>query len=161
MSEEPIDVVASVGPLDWVVVTLREFLHRSGAVRAHALVAGEPGDEPALVTCGRLEPVEVTVGERVVHMPHAIELDAEPAPLPDLHQLPPFEIDAQDARITAPLGGVEHLAEAVSGLAEALGGRNVAMAEFPALPPGTQLSFTARRGEAPIVTIGEDSYELP
>jgi hypothetical protein len=38
MSEEPIDLVGSVGALDEVVVTLREFLHRSGAVRAVAVV---------------------------------------------------------------------------------------------------------------------------
>lgn len=162
MSEDPIDVVASVGRLDWVVVTLRDFLHRTGALRAHAIVEGEPGEEPALVTCGRLEPVEVMVGERTVHLPHAIELDADPAPLPELHQLPPFEVAPAEEgpQITAPLGGVHHLAGGVSALAEALGGRSVAMAEFPALPPGTSLAFTARRGEKPIVTVGEDSYEL-
>jgi hypothetical protein len=162
MSEEPVDVVASVGPLDWVVLTLRDFLHRTGALRAHAIVETEPGEQPALVTCGRLEPVEVVTGERTVHMPHAIELEAEPAPLPDLRQLPPFEVAAAEEgpQITAPIGGVNHLAGGVSALAEALGGRNVAMAEFPALPPGTTLAFTARRGEKPIVTVGEDSYEL-
>ena len=36
MDEDAIELVGSVGPLDTVVVALREFLHRSGAVRAVA-----------------------------------------------------------------------------------------------------------------------------
>ena len=76
------EVVASVGPLDAVVVLLREFLHRSGAVRAVAVVEGAPGDEPAVVDVRRLYPTEVEVGDRTVLLPHAIELDVPP-PAPD------------------------------------------------------------------------------
>src|SRR3954462_6240412 len=56
------ELVASVGPLDRVVVLLREFLHRSGALRAVAVVAGEPGEDPAVVDVRRLHPTEVEVG---------------------------------------------------------------------------------------------------
>src|SRR4051812_6749115 len=68
------EVVASVGPLDAVVVLLREFLHRSGALRAVAVVEGAPGDEPAVVDVRRLHPTEVEIGDRTVLLPHAIEL---------------------------------------------------------------------------------------
>src|SRR3954466_2809330 len=82
------EVVASVGPLDGVVVLLREFLHRSGALRAVAVVEGAPGDEPAVVDVRRLHPTEVEVGERTVLLPHAIELDVPPPPdLPSVRQM--------------------------------------------------------------------------
>ena len=79
MDEDAIELVGSVGPLDAVVVALREFLHRSGAVRAVAVVDREPGEGPAVVDCARLAPIEVDFGDRVVHLPHAIELDADAA----------------------------------------------------------------------------------
>src|SRR3954471_14721307 len=86
------ELVASVGPLDPVVVLLREFLHRSGALRAVAVVAGEPGEDPAVVDVRRLPPTEVEVAGRVVLLPHAIELDAPPPPagLPSVRQMAPF-----------------------------------------------------------------------
>src|ERR687888_1947022 len=117
MDDDAIELVASVGPLDVVVATLREFLHRSGAVRAVAVVDRAPGESPAVVDCGRLLPIEVDFGDRVVHLPHSIELDAEPVKLPDVRQLPPFEVNAAEAEIAAPVGGVAHLAGAVRDLA--------------------------------------------
>ena len=86
--DDAIDLVGSVGPLDPVVVALREFLHRSGAVRAVAVVGRDPGESPAVIDCARLTPIEVDLGDRIVHLPHAIELDAEPPPLPDVRQAP-------------------------------------------------------------------------
>jgi len=162
VDEDAIELVASVGPLDAAVVALREFLHRSGAVRAVAVVDREPGEGPAVVDCGRLAPIEVDYGDRVVHLPHAIELDAEPPPLPDVRQLPPFEVDAAKAEIAAPLGGVAHLAEAVRDLAAALGGRNVAMAQFATTDPEAPLAITARAdGSEPIVlALGDEEFPM-
>jgi hypothetical protein len=97
------DVVESVGPLDFVVVLLREFLHRSGALRAVAIIDGAPGEEPALVDCPRLAPVEVTVGEHTVALAHSADLDAEPEKVPEVTQLPPFAVDRETGEITAPL----------------------------------------------------------
>ena len=162
MSDDPIDLVGSVGPLDPVVVALREFLHRSGAVRAVAVVDREPGESPAVVDCSRLQPIEVDYGDRVVHLPHAIELDAESPPLPDVRQLPPFEVDVEQAQIASPIGGVAHLAGAVRDLAAALGGRNVAMAQFATNDPQSPLAITARAdGSEPIVlALGEEEYPM-
>jgi hypothetical protein len=160
--DDAIDLVGSVGPLDPVVVALREFLHRSGAVRAVAVVDREPGESPAVVDCARLQPIEVDLGDRVVHLPHAIELDAEPPPLADLRQLPPFHVDAQTGEIAAPVGGVAYLAAAVRDLAAALGGRNVALAQFATDDPEAPLAITARadRSEPIVLALGEEEFPM-
>jgi hypothetical protein len=156
---EPIDVVASAGPLDPVIVMLREFLHRSGAVRAVALLAADDG--PAMVDCARLAPIEVTLAERTVQLPHAIELDvAEPLPVPDVRQLAPFEVDAAEAQIASPLGGLEHYAKAVIALSQALGDGGVALATFETSDPEAPLSITARPGDPVVVALGEEPFEM-
>jgi hypothetical protein len=162
VDDDAIDLVGSVGTLDPVVVALREFLHRSGAVRAVAVVERDPGESPAVVDCGRLQPIEVDVGDHVGHLPHGIELDAEPPPLPDVRQLPPFQVDAEQGEIAAPLGGVAHLAAAVRDLAAALGGRNVAMAQFATDDPEAPLAITARAdGSEPLVlALGEEEFPM-
>ena len=66
-----IDLVASAGALDNVVVALREFIHRSGALR---VVAVTPD---SMVDCPRLAPIEVTTQGSTVALPHAIELDVD------------------------------------------------------------------------------------
>jgi hypothetical protein len=161
--EEVLEVVASVGPLDEVVVLLRDFLHRSGAVRAVAVVDRPPGEGPAVVDCGRLQPIEVDLGDRTVRLPHALELDAAAPELPPMRHLPPFEVDPEAGSVTSPVGGLQHLADATRALARALGGRNVALAEFATTDPQTPLALTARAdGSEPlVVTLGEAEFELP
>jgi hypothetical protein len=156
------EVVASVGALDAVVVLLREFLHRSGALRAVAVVDRAPGDAPAVVDCGRMAPIEVELGERTVLVPHALELDVPAPDLPDVRRLPRFDVDRGEATIAAPVGGVAHLADAVGALAARLGARNVAMVQFETNDPGVPLALTARAdGSEPIVVaLGDDEYEL-
>jgi hypothetical protein len=160
--EDPREVVTSVGALDAVVVLLREFLHRSGAVRAVAVVERGPGEGPAVVDCGRLAPIEVDVDGRTVVLPHALELDVPAPDLPDVRQLPRFDVDRAEATVAAPFGGVAHLADAVAALAGRLGGRNVAMVQFETNDPESPMSLTARAdGSEPIVlALGEDEYEL-
>ena len=160
--DEIIEVVASVGPLDDVVVLLREFLHRSGAVRAVGVVGGPPGEPPAVVDCARLQPIEVDLGGRVVHLPHAIELEARPPQLPELRQLPPFEVDTLKAEIAAPIGGLQHLADGVRALAHALGARNVAMAQFQTTDPEAPLAITARADDSDplVLALGEEEFEM-
>ncbi len=159
---EPPEIVASAGPLDAVVVLLREFLHRSGALRAVAGVAGEPGEGPAVVDCGRLRPTEIDVAGRTIALAHGAELEPVPPPLPGVRQFAPFEVDAGSAEITAPPGAVAHLTGAVRDLAALLGGRNVAMAQFETSDPDAPLSITARAdGSDPIVlAIGEEEFEM-
>jgi hypothetical protein len=158
---EVIDVVASVGPLDVVVATLREFLHRSGAIRAVALLpAAAEDDPPTLVDCARLQPIEVVTGGRTVHLPHAIPLDAEPLELYDVRPLPPFEVHPDDGRIAAPLGGVEHYGYAVRSLAAALGDGAVALITFTTTELEAPLSLTARLGDPIVLSLGDEEYEM-
>lgn len=162
------EVVASAGALDPVVAALREFLHRSGALRAVAAVEDEPGAGPAIVDCARLEPIEVQRGERTVLLPHAIELESGPGgpggsiAVPEVHQLPPFEVDVATAKVAGPPGAVAHLASAVRALADALGGHNVAMAQFATDDPDAPLGITARAGGADplVLSLGEEEFEM-
>jgi hypothetical protein len=158
------EVVASVGPLDPVVALLREFLHRAGALRAVAVVAGDAGDAPAVVDVRRLHPTEVDVGGHTVLLPHAIELDVPPPDAPEVRSLPRFEVGVggEEAQIAGPPGALEHLAGAVRELAGRLGGRNVAMVQLETNDPERPLAITARCGGAdPIVlALGEEEFEM-
>lgn len=160
-SEEGIEVVLSAGELDPIVVALREFLHRANAVQVQAVV--DRGDEPpALVSCGRLEPIEVIRGDEVVHLPHGVELGHEPpADLPTVPALPPFEVDDAEGTITGPLGGVEAVARAVQALSAHLPGRSVAVAFYPTTSPELPLGIAARVGEPVVVSIGEQQFTMP
>jgi hypothetical protein len=158
--EEPIDVVLSVGDLDPAVVALREFLHRSGALEIQGVV-DRGAEPPAIVLCGRATPIAVTEADHTVHMPHGVELDAEPPTLPVVPHLPPFEVDAGEGKVTGPLGGVEALARGLEAVAEALGGRSVVLAQFATTDADTPLGIAARSGDAPLLTIGEEQFHLP
>lgn len=157
---EQIDVVLTVGDLDATVVALREFLHSSGAIEVQAVVE-RPGGEAALVTCGRLAPIEVVEGERTVHLPHTVELEPDPPELEHIPALPPVEVDAAEGVVTGPLGGVEAMVRVVRGLAEVLGGRTVVLAFFASTDPATPLAVGARPGEDAIVALGDEQFILP
>lgn len=155
---EPVDVVATVGALDPTVLLLREFLHRSGALRTVAVVALE--DDTAVVDVARLQPVEVTIGERTVQLPHALELDAAALLVPEVKQLPPFEVDPATGEVSSPLGGLEHYALAVRDLAGILGAENVALVTWETTDPEVPLSITARASEdGLLVLLGEEEFE--
>ena len=160
-ADEGIEVVLSVGELDPVVVTLREFLHRANAVQVQAVV-DRGAEPPALVTCGRLEPIEVVRGDEVVHLPHGVELAPEPpADLPSVPPLPPFEVDDGEGTVTGPLGGVEAAARAVEALVGHLPGRSVAVAFYPTTSPELPLGIGSRTGEPTVISIGEQQFNMP
>ncbi|QEC47796.1 hypothetical protein FSW04_09595 [Baekduia soli] len=159
--QPPIDLVATVGPLDAVVETLRDVLHRSGALRVAAVV-DLPDGPAALVDVGRLAPVEVQIGDRILHLPHAIELEAESLGGDiALRQLPPFEIDVLNGQVTGTIGGLDMLADAMRAVAALLGGRSVAMAQYQTITPDVPLTVSARGGEPIVVTLGDEEFELP
>ena len=164
MEDEPdIEMVDSVGELDLAVVTLREFLHRSPAARAIAVVQRAVGDGPAVVDCGRFEAIEVETGERTVRLAHDAPLDAAAPPLPEVKPIPPFDVDPRSGEVAGTIGGLEHLADAVGALADALGPGSVAMAVFATSDPSNPLSVSCRAGgaEPPVVAIGDQPFSLP
>ena len=146
--------------LDLAAAALREFVHRSGALRAQALVESGPGAEPAIVSCSRLGPIEVVIGDRAVDLPHGSELDAEAPDLGDVRQMPPFDVDAQRGEVTGTIGGLQHLGAAVERLASSIGPRTVAVAEFETTSPDVGLALSARSGERVLVTLGDEEFEL-
>lgn len=160
VDDEPIDVVTTVGALDPVVALLREFLHRSGALRAVALMEQPGGEEPALVDCGQLAPIEVVADGRRVVLPHAIELDVPAPDVPEVRQLPPFEVTPATGEIAAMIGGLEHYAEAVVGLTRRVGPRDVVMATWATTTHDVPLSISARGKDPIIIALGEEQYEM-
>jgi hypothetical protein len=159
--DEPVELVASVGPLDATVALLREFLHRSGALRVVGLVDRGAREGAALVDCAQLAPVEVTAGGRTVHVPHSIEIDIEMPALLEVRRLPPFDVDPRSGTVAGTIGGVQHLADAVRALARLLGAGNVAMVQFETTTPGVPFTISARGDEPVVLAIGDEQYELP
>ena len=159
--EERIDVVLSAGELDPQVVALREFVHRAGAIEVQGVVDRGPHRSPALITCGRMRPIEVVADDRTVHLPHTAELEPDPPALPSVPPLPPIEVDAEQASVAAPIGAIDALAEAVTALAKALGGRSVVLAFFQTTDDEIPFGIAARPGEPVLLTLGEDQFEMP
>jgi hypothetical protein len=161
VTEEPIDVVLTAGDLDPTIVALREFLHAASAIEVQAVVDRGDDRPTALVTCGRMRPIEVVEGERVVHLPHTVELDAPVPALREIPRLPPIEIDPVSGTVSAPLGAIPALAEAVTELAALLGGRSVALAFFQTTDDDAPLGIAGRVGEPVVLTLGEEQFHLP
>jgi hypothetical protein len=150
-----IDLVATAGPLNNVVDALREFIHRSGALR---VVAVTPD---SMVDCPRLAPIEVTTPGSTVALPHAIELDVEdPIEVPSVVQPPPFEVDPEELEVRSPIGVLQAMGDSVRAMANAIGPNVVVMATFPTLPPEHALSITARGAEPLVFALGEELFSL-
>lgn len=143
-----------------IAVTLRAFVHAAGALEATLLLDQGP-DAPVLaVECPADGPVLLAEGEDVVQL-DADRLAAAPLTLPDVKALPPFEVDAVRAEISAPLGGVEHRARAVRTVAELFPGRSVLSVAFSTNDPQTPLTIGARSGDPVVLALGEETFELP
>ncbi|HEX7290120.1 MAG TPA: hypothetical protein VF250_03245 [Conexibacter sp.] len=144
-----------------IAVTLRQFVHASGALEA-TLLLDQGAELPVLVVaCPALGPLLLAEGEEIVQL-DADRLAAEPLPLPAVKALPPFAVDAVRAEITAPLGGIEHQARAVRELAEAFPGRSVLSVAFATTDVETPLTIAARRDDPLVLSLGaEEQFELP
>ncbi|MDX6664390.1 MAG: hypothetical protein QOG68_596 [Solirubrobacteraceae bacterium] len=149
----------STEPLDAACVALRSFVHLSGALRAQALLQ-EPGQPPALVSCTRMGPLEILVGDRAVELGHDVDIDAEAPDLGGLRPLPPFTLDAERGEVAGMIGGMDMLADAVQAIAMALGPHAAIVVEVESTTPDTPLVLSARLGEPLLVTLGDDSFDL-
>ena len=139
-----------------VGATLLEFLTVSGALMATAVVEGA-------TVCASDD------GELTVERADAPEGFTEPLdprgsePLKvgmTVRRLPPMDVDAERGEVNGPLGGLEHLAEAVMALARALGAPGVALVQWPTLDEETTFAISARAGEGIVLVIGEEYYEM-
>ena len=146
-----------------IAVTLRAFVHAAGALEATLLLDQGAEAPPLVAECPAVGPVLLAEGEQVVQLdPDRLAAEPLSVPLPELRRLPPFEVDALRAEITAPLGGVEHHARAVRELAEAFPGRSVLSVCFETTDPDTPLTIAARGGDPLVLGLGEDEqFEMP
>ncbi|MGB2710135.1 MAG: hypothetical protein WBC33_01365, partial [Conexibacter sp.] len=112
-----------------------------------------------LVECPAQGPATLSERETSVQL-DADRLAAAPLPLPHVRALPPFEIDALRAQITAPLGGIEHHARAVRELAEGFPGRSVLTVTFATSDAETPLHLAARSGDPMVLSLGDEAFEM-
>jgi hypothetical protein len=142
-----------------VLATVRDFTDRSGATRVTVVLDLGADVPPPLIECEPGEPP--TVNEEHV-VPITEFAGAGPLFVPAPKPVPATAIDAdpQTGEVAAPIGVLEGLADAVAGLATALGGRTVAIAEF-ATRNGDALSIAARPGEPVVLAIGEQQFQFP
>jgi len=143
-------------PIDKAVVALRSFVHLSGALRAQALLSG---DEPAIVSCTRLGPIEVLSGGHAEELAHDAVFDAPAPDLGDLRPLPPFEVSAERGEVAGMIGGMDMVLDAVRAIAASLGPDATVVVELETNDPATPLGLSVR-GEETVVVIGDDEFEL-
>lgn len=142
-----------------IAVTLRTFVHASGALEATLLLDQGAEAPPLAVECPAVGPVLMAEGEEVVQL-DADRLAAQPLPLPEVRELPPFEVDAVRAEITGPLGGVEHQARAVRETVELFPGRSVLSVTFATTDAETPLTIAARSGDPLVLALAEEQFEM-
>jgi hypothetical protein len=143
------------------VATARAFARGSGATRVVLLI--DRGATAALmVDLDAAGDVEIVDEDAVATIPADALVPAEPHALPALRATPAsaIRIDPETAELSAPIGTVAHLAEAVTALAAAFGGRSVATAEFPTRDPELPITIAAREGEPPVLSAGGEEFEL-
>jgi hypothetical protein len=144
------------------VATAREFALRANALRVVLLIDRGDDDPPLMVDCDAQGEVEVTDGEVVATIPADAPAPATPTPLPDVRAIPAtaISIDLATSELHAPLGAIEHLADALTALARSLGHRSVATAEFATSDPDTPITLAAREGEPAVLAAGDQEYRL-
>jgi len=150
----------STQAIDTACVALRSFVHLSGALRAQALIPMGSGPA-AVVSCVRLGPLEIVIGEKSIELPHDVAIEAEAPDLGELRPMPPFVVDAEQGEVAGMIGGLDLLRASVMTVAEAIGAGAVVVVEMESTTPDVPLAVSARAGEPLLVTIGEESFELP
>jgi hypothetical protein len=161
MAEADANTSSNAGD-DVVMATVREFVDRSGAARVAVLLDRGEGHAVPLLECLPGEPLSVTQGDETFLVDDEALRGVAPLPVGAPKPVPAsaIEADAEQGRVAAPLGAVEALVAGVRDLARALGGRSVAMADFPTRD-GEPLSIAAREGEPAVLAIGDQQFELP
>jgi hypothetical protein len=144
------------------VATAREFAQRANALRVVLLIDRGETDPPLMVDCDAQGEVEVTDGEAVATIPADAPAPVPPPPLPEVRAIPAtaIAVDLATSELHAPLGAIEHLADALTALARQLGHRSVATAEFATNDPETPITLAAREGEPAVLAAGDQEYRL-
>ena len=143
--------------LELAVALARELLHGCGALRVSIALDAQP---PAIVECTRFGPIVVQEEAGTRELAHGAAGDVALPDLPFMHQVPPFEVDAESGAVAGVLGGLEMLGRAVRDVAALLPGASVVAAEFETTDPAAPLGLAGRPGEPVLVLAGEHELEL-
>ena len=143
------------------VATVAAFAERARAERVVLVMDRGADEQPAMVDCVAGEGLALTDGDE----PRNVVPDpaVAPAPLPELRPPPASALhaDPESGELSAPIGAVAHLADAVLALARAFGGRSVATADFATRDPALPLTIAARDGEPVLLALAGRHFALP
>jgi hypothetical protein len=145
------------------IATVRSFAAQSGAERVVLLLDEGEDARATMIEWRAGEPVELTIGGVTELVEGRAAPETAALDLPEIRPLPAsaIEVDAEQGRLSAPLGAVAQLAQAVLGLAAAFGGRSVATAEFVTRDPERPLTIAARPGEPIVASLDDETYAFP
>lgn len=145
-----------------VIATVRRFVHDSGALRAIVLLDQGDAAAPVTVECEGDGAVALADAEQELHVPAGQALPAPARPLPEVRAIPATTISVDPAtdRLSAPIGAIQQLGDALLALARVLGGRSVATADFATSAPEVPITLAAREGEPLVLVAGEQTFEL-
>ena len=143
------------------VAVAREFARRAGALRV-VLLIDRDDQPPLMLDCDESGEVEITDGETLATIPADTPTAPAPSTVPDVRAIPAtaIAVDLQTGELAAPLGAIEHVADALAQLARLLGNRSVATAELATSDPETPITLAAREGEPVVLAAGEHEYTL-
>ena len=145
------------------IATVRAFAARAHAERVIVLVDRGEEREPTILECAADGDVELTDAGRTWAIPASTPVPALPRPLPDVRPPPASAVtaDPDTGELSAPIGAMANLADAVLALARAFGGRSVATADFATRDPDLPITIAAREGEPLLLAVGDGRFELP
>ncbi len=157
----PDPALASLARHAEAVATVRTFGRASGAARV-VLVLDRGEAPPVLLELDAGEPLRLTEAEVTHEIPAALPA-GRPLELADVRPPPASAVflDPLLGELSAPIGAIANLAEAVLSLAGAFGGRSVATADFPTRDPGQLLTIAARPGEPVVLAVGDQQFAMP
>ena len=150
-------------PSDAVLLaTVRDFADRTQAVRVAVVLDRGPDRLAPTIEAEPGEPVTFAQGEEHFLVPNVDLNGVEPlhVHLPIAVPTSALEVNTTTGEVEAPIGLLGAVADGVRALAEAMGGRSVAHAEFTTRS-GQVIALAARAGEPVVVTVGEEQFEVP
>lgn len=144
-----------------LLATVEDFAHRSGALRVAVLLDLGEGLEPPLLEWEAEAGLTLSQGEAAYAVPPSMTAGAEPIHVHAPKAVPAgaLDVDPTLGEVAAPIGLMDALVDAVTGLARVMGGRSVAVADF-ATRSGEPLSVAARVGEPAVLAVGEHEFQV-
>lgn len=147
-----------------ITIALR-LVHEAAVLQARVLLPGQDDQPPTLVSLAPHAPLLIERPEGTVEVPHAElphgqEPDVPMPATPELGPYPPFEL-GPDGQVAGMIGALDGLADALSRVAEAIGGEAVVACDLATNDASTPLGVAARAGEPVVVLLGDEAFELP